>query len=112
MLQIFARKINLVLSLLVFCILCKLELIVAVNFHNNLAGLSYYIISVSNAVLLQENSLKQHSPIELRENILNMKIKQLEEKLETFEARVPKKYPEVKNLNYLTRKRILVRHFL
>ncbi|KAF2886461.1 hypothetical protein ILUMI_19714 [Ignelater luminosus] len=36
------------------------------------------------------------------------KIQELEEKLEILETRIPKKYPEVKFLNYLKKKRILV----
>lgn len=36
------------------------------------------------------------------------KIQALEEKLEILETRIPKKYPEVKFLNYLKKKRILV----
>lgn len=36
------------------------------------------------------------------------KIKELLEKIDALEARVPKMYPEVKFLNYLKRKRILV----
>lgn len=38
----------------------------------------------------------------------SLRIRELEEKIDTLEARVPKKYPEVKFLNYLARKRILI----
>ena len=47
------------------------------------------------------------------ENILEeqrRKIGELEDQLLKFEARIPKKYPEVNYLNYLARKRILVSH--
>lgn len=41
-------------------------------------------------------------------NDASERIQQIEEKLQTLEARIPKTYPEVKFLNYLNRKRILV----
>lgn len=41
-------------------------------------------------------------------NDASERIQELEEKLQTLEARIPKTYPEVKFLNYLNRKRILV----
>lgn len=41
-------------------------------------------------------------------NDASERIQELEVKLQTLEARIPKTYPEVKFLNYLNRKRILV----
>lgn len=73
-------------------------------------GLFLYIIVVKDAVVvIRENDVSQKSYLSLQEiYYLNMRVKELEEKLETLSARVPKKYAEVKFLNYLTRKRILV----
>lgn len=45
-------------------------------------------------------------------NEASQRIQELEDKLQSLEARIPKTYPEVKFLNYLTRKRILVSLFL
>lgn len=41
-------------------------------------------------------------------NDASERIQELEEKLQTLESRIPKTYPEVKFLNYLNRRRILV----
>lgn len=41
--------------------------------------------------------------------VAQQKIKLLEQRLEELEKRLPKKYGEVKFLNYQTRKRIMVR---
>lgn len=41
-----------------------------------------------------------------------LKIKQLEKRLEELEGRLPKKYDEVRFLNYQNRKRILVRKII
>ncbi|XP_022900841.1 UDP-glucuronic acid decarboxylase 1 [Onthophagus taurus] len=38
----------------------------------------------------------------------NDRIQELEARLDRFESRVPKKYPQVKSLNYIARKRILI----
>lgn len=42
----------------------------------------------------------------------SLRIRDLEDKINILESRVPKHYPEVKFLNYLTRKRILVRSYI
>lgn len=41
----------------------------------------------------------------------SMRIKELEQRLNAVDSRVPKTYPDVKFLNYVTRKRILVKFF-
>lgn len=55
------------------------------------------------------NNLKGGNKMELQAS--NQKIKQLELRIAELEDRLPKKYDEVKFLNYQNRKRILVKIF-
>lgn len=44
--------------------------------------------------------------------VANEKIEQLENKMQGFDERIRKPYPNVKYLNYRSKKRILVRYYL
>lgn len=59
------------------------------------------VLSGSNADLI--NKLKKEL------TLANNKIEQLENKMQGFEERIKKPYPNVKYLNYRSKKRILVR---
>lgn len=61
--------------------------------------------------LQENNELKFPEDVKQATFLLNeayRKIESLEEKLISLETRVPKTYPDVRFLNYLLRKRILV----
>lgn len=79
------------------------------NIFHLIIGLFFYIIYIKNVVAIENVELRKPYLKEIYH--LNLRVKELEEKLETLTARVPKRYPEVKFLNYLKRKRILVRVF-
>ena len=60
--------------------------------------------------VVEEDDVSPHDHVEIN-NLYEAKrrIRELEEKLASLEFRIPKKFPDVKFLNYRSRKRILVR---
>lgn len=63
--------------------------------------------------MFNENGKSENNIIlidELKKELVlaNDKIKQLENKMQSFEERIKKPYPDVKYLNYHSKKRILV----
>lgn len=73
--------------------------------------LGFYVISKSSNII--RNASSSYLPEDaktLKEDLeaASLRLTELEEKLFSLEAKVPKKYPEVKFLNYVAKKRILV----
>lgn len=63
--------------------------------------------------VIRENSPSSYDHVEIN-NLLDAKrrIRELEDKLSSLEFRIPKKFPDVKFLNYHSRRRILVSDYV